>query len=679
MTRNTNNDKVQEQITPLQKSTTAFLIKPCDLINSLHDKPYYTEEWDFSTSTSYSTHKANASKVSFRSIPAEFVQSVQDTLYHLYHYKKQAESLSPSSRWIDVKKIGLARIAACLNSTDWSTLEDRNVLKSFLRTLKNCRFSYHQLTTVISTLSILTASGIIIAHIDGDKIYQQASTPKKTQQHIALPPKMLQTILNHALSVIAAYHEYRHIISQVMEAAYDIKRRGEAGERLNFDRHSRKGKTLSMNRSAIEARVTKAVKNIDHEIPDFRPDIKGLKLGEIMTSCIIVVLAFSGARIGEVLSFNKSNYKKITINGKEIIVLQGETSKSHNGKPKTTTWQSHPIALKALELAYDMMQSTRKCYEQKIKDMEEEGNISKESIEHMRKQLNSSFITPSLFEQKSNNFTYINTINESIKRYLPGLGYKHTQEDIDTFDLLNPSREGQLALGRPFERITSHTFRRTFAVFFVRYGFGSAQGIKFQYKHQNLNMSDYYANNAVLGKMNDLMLDTDLLDELKEAGIELGIELYDDIFNRSENLSGKQGEAIQKDRFKQLEEGESVLMTLDEIEAHLRSGDFTIVQLPSGAYCTNATCDRLCGTMPFRAEKTECEHKVVTDKGAKEVAKQRLRLIKKFRALNSGDQLKSSILAGLKIKIQIGESTLQVHNINYTAFTEEIIALQSVT
>ncbi|MEH0689696.1 hypothetical protein H4F17_11550, partial [Vibrio cholerae] len=180
-------------------------------------------------------------------------------------------------------------------------------------------------------------------------------------------------------------------------------------------------------------------------------------------------------------------------------------------------------------------------------------------------------------------------------------------------------------------------------------------------------------------KMNDLLLDTDLLFELEEAGIELGIELYDDIFNKSQNLSGKQGETIQKDRFKRLEKGENVLMTLDEIEAHIRAGDFTIVQLPSGAYCTNATCDRLCGSLSFRAEKKECEHKVVTDNGAKEIAKQRLRLIKKFRALNNGDKLKSSILAGLKIKIQVEESILQVHNIDYTAFTEDIIALQNVT
>lgn len=433
-----------------------------------------------------------------------------------------------------------------------------------------------------------------------------------------------------------------------------------------------------MQPPAIERRITKAVQNIQHSIPDFKPDLNGSKLGEILASCIIIVLAFSGARIGEALSFNKSSYKTITVNDKNIIVLQGETTKGNDGKPRTTTWQSHPIALQALELAYDMMESTRKVYEQKINAFESDKTYSNESIAHMRKQLSSSFIAPSVFGQKSSNFTFISNVTRMMKKFLPKIGYSHTQEDINTFDLLNPSREGQLVLDTPFSGITTHTFRRTFAVFFVRYGFGSAQGIKFQYKHENLNMSNYYANNAVLAKMNDLLLDAELLDDLKEVGIELGVELYDDIFNKSEYLSGKQGEAIQKDRFERLKEGESVLMTRDEIEEHIRAGDFAIIQLPSGAYCTNTSCDRVCGTSSFRAEIKECAYKIVTDKGAKKIARQRQRLINKFQALNTGDKLKSSILSGLKSKIQLDELTLKKHNIEYTPFSEDIIALKSV-
>jgi hypothetical protein len=99
------------------------------------------------------------------------------------------------------------------------------------------------------------------------------------------------------------------------------------------------------------------------------------------------------------------------------------------------------------------------------------------------------------------------------------------------------------------------------------------------------------------------------------------------------------------------------------------------MQLPSGAYCTNGSCDRVCGTQLFRAEIKECDHKVVTDKGAKKIAKQRERLIAKFMNLNTGDSLKSSILNGLKQKIQVEELTLRAHEIPYTPFTDDVISL----
>lgn len=484
---------------------------------------------------------------------------------------------------------------------------------------------------------------------------------------------MFQALLNEALSVVNKYHKHRHTISEIMGKAYEIKKRGDAGEII-----SSKIPHRSMKPSAIEARITRAIQSIEHNVPDFKPGLKGSKLSEILTSCIIVVLAFSGTRIGEALSFNKSNCKTIKVNDRNIVVLQGETTKGSDGTPRFATWQSHPIALKALELADDMMETSRKFYEQKINKYESDGTISYEIISHMRMQLQSAFISPSIYEQKSMNFTFITNVNKRIKKFLIGLQYKHTQDDVDTFDLLNPSREGQLIVGRPFNIISPHTFRRTFAVFFVRYGFGSAQGIKFQYKHENLNMSDYYANNAVLAKMNDLLLDTDLLDELKEAGIELGVEIYDEIFNKSEHLSGKQGEAIQRDKFEKLKEGESILMTQEEIESHIRAGEFTIVQLPSGAYCTNSSCDRICGTLSFRAEIKECSYKIVTDQGANKIARQRQRLIDKFQVLNTGDKLKSSILAGIKNKIQIDELTLVKHDIDFTPFTEDIIALKGI-
>jgi len=81
----------------------------------------------------------------------------------------------------------------------------------------------------------------------------------------------------------------------------------------------------------------------------------------------------------------------------------------------------------------------------------------------------------------------------------------------------------------------------------------------------------------------------------------------------------------------------------------------------------------VCGTLSFRAEVKECEYKVVTDQEARIIAKQRERLIAKFTNLNTGYSLKSSILTGLKQKIQVEDLTLKAHEIPYTPFDDEII------
>lgn len=659
---------------PFQKSQSAFLIENLDSLILSPDKPYHVEKWDFSTS--HSVGVRNSLKVSFKATPAEYVREIQDTLYQFYHNSEG--TLPPSVSRIDTLKRGLQNIAHCLGSTSWRDLDDPIKLKSFLRRLKKYQHGKPTIQHMHQAMNRLTQLGIVTNYIDSDLLFKCAAI-KARKQHVAIPPRMFQGMLKHSLQVIEKYHEHRHEISRVMEEAYDLQKRIQNGEKIiGYGRGSGR-KQLVMGSEAVQLRVTRTIKKISHNIPDFEVSLDAAAMNEILVSCIIVVLAFSGARIGEVLSFNKDSVKPIIVNGKSIVVLQGETTKGNDGRPKTETWQSHPIVETALELAFDMMESIRAIYMEKVKYKYESGEVTEEAMEHMRKQLTSAFLIPDVCHQKSDGYVF-NARGPLLKNFMrKWFEFEANQDDVDEFDRLNPSREGELKVGGTYNKLVTHDLRRTFAVFFVRYGFGTASGIKFQYKHANLNMSDYYANNAILAKLNDVLLDHELLNEIKEAEIELGIDLFDDAYNGSKYLSGAQGEAIKKQRLKKLEEGSSIVMTREEIEEHIRSGDFSIIQLPSGAYCTNPSCDRVCGNQLFRAEIKECTHKIVTDRGAKQLAKQRQRLIAKFQAINTGDKIKSSILAGLKQKIQVDEITLKEHQIEFTAFKDEIIVLEQVS
>ncbi|EME3957820.1 TPA: hypothetical protein ACN371_003604 [Vibrio parahaemolyticus] len=653
-------------LTPFQKSATAFLMEGLDKLDAT-DKPYHVEVWDFSPS--HMGGVRSSLTVSFRATNPEHVNGIQDALYKIYHHYKNKNSARLSVGHMDVLKAGLQYVADCLGGTEWCSLENNRELKPFLRQLKQKKLSSSSISTILQLLNKLTECGELNVYI-GSKALLKCASDIESKQHVAIPHRLYQRILSRALEVVEKYHPYRHDISNVMSQAYDIHKRIWSGERLVTDGRGNGRDELSMSSRAIDHRVRKAMKRIGHDIPDFDVKLDGTALSDILVSCLIVTQGFSGVRIGEAASLNANSADEVTVNSRKVTVLTGETTKGNNAKPKTVTWQSHPVAKVALELAYDMMAANRAFYRKDVDEKERQGE-TKENTKHMRRQLESAFLVPQATRQTSNN--YIFNPWKALKKFIKNLAYKATTEDVEEFNMLNPTREGDLKIGGTYSGLASHDFRRTFAVFFVRYGFGTASGIKFQFKHENINMSGYYANNAELAQMNDLLMDEDILEDLKEAGIDLGVDIFDEIFNQSEHLSGAKGEAIMQDRMKKLEAGESIFMTREEIEENLRRGNFHIMQLPSGAYCTNGSCDRVCGTLSFRAEIKECEHKVVSDKGAKVIAKQRDRLIAKFTNLNTGDPLKSSILTGLKQKIQVEELTLKAHEIPYKPFNDDII------
>ncbi|ELU9467052.1 TPA: hypothetical protein I7281_12360 [Vibrio parahaemolyticus] len=662
--RNTHNNVTS--LAPFQKSPTAFLMEGLDKLDA-KAKPYHVEEWDFSPS--HMVGIRSKLTLSFRTTKTEYVNGIQDALYKIYHHYKNKNSTYLSVSYVEIIKGGLQHIADCLDGIEWRKLENNRELKSFLRQLKQKKLSSSSISTILQSLNKLTGCGLLNVYIDSKALYRCVAS-NESKQHVAIPHRLYQRILSRALEVVEKYHPYRHDISNVMSQVYDIHERINSGEKLVTKGRGYGRAEPSMSPDAINGRIRRLCKSITHGIPDFDIRLDGSQLTDILVSCIIVTQGFSGVRIGELVSFNTNSADEIIVNSKKIIVLTGETTKGNNAKPKTVTWQSHPVAKVALELAYDMMAANRALYQKDVDEKERQGEIP-EMINHMRRQLESAFLVPTATMQVSNN--YIFNPWKALKKFIKNLDYKATTEDIEEFNMLNPTREGELKVGGTYSGLSSHDFRRSFAVFFVRYGFGTASGIKFQFKHENINMSGYYANNAELAQMNDLLMDEDILEELKEAGIDLGVDIFDEIFNQTEHLSGAKGEAIMQERMQKLEAGESIFMTREEIEENIRRGNFHIMQLPSGAYCTNGSCDRVCGTLSFRAEIKECEHKVVTDKGAKLIAKQRDRLIAKFTNLNTGDPLKSSILTGLKQKIQVEELTLKAHEIPYQPFNDDII------
>lgn len=612
-------------------------------------------KWDFSGQERGTI--LSSQSFTFKSVDEAYRKEIQATLATIIETCKKNGGEIVSKSQIQRWKSALVDIRDTLDSSDWASLSDDKVYAKFKSKLKKriqeSNWSRTKVSDIIAVVNKLNESALCMRKPDGKKIRKWVT--KEKIQHIAIPIGMYKTLIAKALEVVETYHAYRFAINEAQKQL----------ELIHQEKITRAG--ISHTNSCVSVGVTRLDNALNQDIPNFKLIRGGSELNSIQTACAMVALAFSGVRIGELSSMNKNSYQEI--GGKQVPTLIGEETK-RKGQVIDETWQSHKVVKDALELAQDMTQFLRTRYEEKNNNNLKKGTITPEAYHRHARQIESAFLVTKPSSVRTN---YCQTNQaRSFNNFIQNSDIVATQADVEEFNRLNPTREGQLKVGRTLPKLSPHDFRRSFAVFFKRYGFGSSSTIKFQYKHENINMSDYYCNNAYLQTMEDILLDNDLLAIMDEEGVRMGVDIFNEIYNESEHLGGIGGERIAKDRFERLSSGESVYMSRSEIERLIRNGTLSVVKLPTGGYCTNATCSRVCGIGEFAAEIKPCDHEVITDKQAKVILKQNKRLIKAFREMNTGDPMMNSILIGQKQKIQRNEQKIKDFNLMFEPFNDKV-------
>jgi integrase len=611
--------------------------------------------WDFTS------QKENTKKISFENISDTHRFNIQSYLYAAIQYERDKSSsnhvaVSKVRRWRDNLKV----ISDIWKKSNFSLLSEKHEWKTFKKDIKG-RYSLSALKVMFSTLNTLYDAGVISRYFKYSEVAGLANE-SITKQHIAMPPLIHAQVLEKISSTINKYHKYRHQISSIMEdivAIYEIERIKES-KKPSVSKHAH---------SYINMRVNTRIKRLDHDIPDFKFYLDGRWVNKILKDCFISTGLFSGARKNELLSLNPTSYQV----KKGIPTLTGLSSKGNEGVPIKTIWTTHPIVKKALELAYDMTEYSRNLHKDSLENALCDGAISRDKYDLSISELNSSFIGLKL--NKEIRESYLLDTSKGLN--IEDINIMASDEDIEDFEILNPSWEGKLLLNGTLPKFSPHDLRRSFVVFLVRNNLGNLQTVKYQLKHKNINMSDWYANNAAIARMEGVLLDQELFNMVQEESQELAVDVFDDIYNESEVLSGGGCKDLLELKHEALGKGERIVMSRDEIRSLVKAKSLSIVLLPTGGYCTNSSCERLCGLSDFEAEDKPCGHGVVTDKGAKKMARERNELIKSFRELNAMcDYALSSILAGYEEKILVIENTLKSHNINFEPFKERIEVLE---
>lgn len=621
----------------------------------------YDDTWD------YTARNESRRTVGFTAVPEIHRANIQRYVGKLLEYNMDKStdnhvSVSLVSRWQD----RLQSISKYWGKSDFSLLSNNTEWRKFKSSIKG-HYSQVTMDSIAATINTLNAAGLLDRYVKLSELRVLAND-KGGKQHIAMPSTIHAKVLQRVIDTVETYHPHRLEISYAMSKGIKL-RDSELANELNKLHVS----NLSVNEAiALNKRVARQANKLGEAIPEYRFDQTGKWVNDILKDCLMCVALFSGARKTELLSFNHNSYHIIA----GVSVLQGKTYKANKGVAKTETWVTHPIALKTLELAYDMTQYARDIHKTVLNDAFDNGDVTKDDYQHGMRQLSSAFIGTNMGMDSYGKVRSAYLLNLGQGLNLEKFGLVATQEEVDEFNFLNPDWYGEMAVGGSLPKLSLHDLRRSFAVFLVRNRLGNAQTIKYQFKHKNINMSHWYANYAQLARAEDLLMDESLMIEANEAMEELAVEAFDDIYNGSENLSGGGSKDIMKEKEERLGRGETIVMSREEIKALIKNGSKSIVLLPTGGYCTNSKCERLCSIESFAVEDKPCSHLVITDKSAKGMAAQRKRLIKAFTDMNDmGDYAYSRILVGYKEKICHIEHTLKDHKIPFEPFTQQIKVL----
>ncbi|MEZ9709803.1 hypothetical protein AB4254_14080 [Vibrio breoganii] len=657
--------------------------KLIQLRQELAENPYVTFNSDekgmsrvFDLDWDFHALNQNTKNISFGHIDEKYRQDIQSYLYALMRWQRDNsdDDSHASVRTLFKYRNTLNSFATRWGKSDFSLLSSEREWKKVAKKLERVGGIY-TCRHIASVINALNKAGLVTRYVHKREYIQWVHSDVGDGQAIAFPEAIHVNILKTVVEFVETYHPYRHQISAAMEKLYTYQDEMISAELKVLGVNAlneRQMKTFSarMSRSTSKWPERQA-------IPNFSFHRRGNWLGTMLRMCFICVGLFSAARKEELLSMNKESYDDKMA---AVPKVSGFSTKGNKGEKIYTTWNTAPIAKMALELAFDATQAARRYSLERLDDGYQNGQLTKDQYNTKKQDLESAFISPAI-PYDSETLINKSSLKYSIDGADDGLNMKEfniiaTAEDVEEFDLLNPDRAGSLKVGGGLPKLSPHDLRRSFVVFMVKNRLGNALTVKYQLKHRNINMSNWYANYSELARTNQLLMDTKLMSEVDEAIESSAVDAWDEIYNVSDTLSGAEGERIARNKAERLAQGEEIVMSRSELLALVRSGDKSIVLLPTGGYCTNSDCERLCSLMDI--VEAPCKHKVVTDKAAKRLSRERDNLIASFRAINDmGDYANELILDARKKKIQSIEPTLVKHSIPFDSFNDDIKAVWS--
>ncbi|EKT66682.1 site-specific integrase [Providencia alcalifaciens] len=577
--------------------------------------------------------------VSFSRLSGDFKKTVKYLVYKIILNDNLKSKKSTIKNIIEGAVIFEKCITGC-NGLSYSFIDDNDNFRRILDEAKKKRLKFKTWKNNLIFLSHLNNAEIITREIKNHEelaLYLSASGASVSQA-VCIPESIASKYYSEALNVIETYYPYRNEIS----SCYDdyVSEYLESSKRYKSN--------ISARRYALK-NVKQLPKNIDIQF-----DYSGSWLSWLRGACYTVIAAFTGCRDGEIKSFDIYSYQEKKYAGMTVPVLHGlDTKPNAGGVARHTSWVTIPSVKKAILLLWDAFSFAREKWREQADSI-----VHPDERNAFLEKVNSLFVTlPYMRGHRPN--AGKQSLAHSLNTFVKSIGYRATKDDVQEFDLLNPSRKGELKTGQIL-KVHPHAFRRTFAVYLVRNKLASLLDIKYQFKHMNIAMTSWYANQANIASYADMMIDQDLQDEIAGENQNYMTDIFYHLYNEAETLAGHEGKRIKNLRV----EGDTrIYLDREEIRKQVQDGRLSIVEHPGG-YCTNPNCDRIC-------DMTTCQYKIVTKDKAKSLIKIREKLIVKYTEIESIGLDMPNVSSKLFYEIRAIEQVLSEHHLAYVAFNEK--------
>ena len=488
----------------------------------------------------------------------------------------------------------------------------------------------------------------------------------KADQFYAIPAGLMEKIYGRAINYIEELHPHKELLS---ELSTELKRNYELGK-LFVDKKIDSGTWNWINKDSPNYRVEVS----KHRPQQYQSIIKSFLTGtplekyilnnvnkftawliKIQTACYIACAAFTGMRKSELYGLHGDSFIRREFNGKTIYSVQSFQHKMTQSRGQKTEWVTSPITKKAIELAEALTRDMRNQL------------LSSDNL--MKNQEASCLWLIQSNKQKLPNIRFEGNLRFHFNALATEAGAIVDNKSLKEFKLINPNRnplnaDKRIQVGKIWP-ITSHQFRRTFAVFVRRHNLCSVVAVKDQFKHLDIPTTDWYGEGSSAAHLQGIDSDRELKNLILNVANEITTDTFYKWYNSSEVLYGKRGLEILKERASIPKD----LKSWKQINEHVKAGRLTLVGTLHSYCLAGYDCRMDKVTSPANCFK--CENQLIDEDKAQSWIERHKWVSDQVLYLDSVGSLTSSMFSHYITQIRAAEKVMHFFKIPHEKFDSE--------